>query len=733
MQDTFRPIFTAPTTFEDESATFHTYKQEVKTSAPIEAINDLIRACDGNHSLDEIIDQLKDGWSEESVRGLLKTLHNHNVIVDGRNLSQAFWPAVQNPTPLPTTLNDNEISRLVQKAASRHKAETDNKSSTTFTASSSAVQDLLSNRRSVRNFAGKPISQQDLVDILWSAYGEIQADAVAHRRTVPSAGALFPLKIGLMLFEPTAHLDSGVYEAILSSPEQISFSQKSEKLMTARRSFVDPMRVSGAAGAIVINGSFEISAEKYGNRSVPYVNLEAGHVAQNIHIAASERGVATVEVGGFYEDFISSLQNLPEQYTPLVSVVFGAESEGPRAHKTPDGIDLWWPAPLTDEYQLPYSMALARITEVSERNWSSGKAEDPQLAKTKALAEAREWDACGNVAENTVSESFNNLGSAIDPRDIVEFHDEQYQREDFPLEKFEPGDEHIWIGGTDELSGDDIFVPADAVYYPDSLPDPLPRYMHANTSGVAAHPKREQAVRSGVLELIERDGFMVTYLTQIKQPSITIGSLPERLQSRIERIKACGFSIWIKDFSLGLAPVMFVFAQSTKHKVTTCGACADFDKQHAVDHALKEVEQSILNCMKGGLGPDTFDPDEVGLTEDHGKLYAQANHYKKADFLVKGGGKVYLSSAGDNSADCWNELVSKISADYSSLITIPLSDRLDDQNQLHIIRSIIPGLVPMVFGHGMEPAAMERIYQVAQNHGKSITYNDLPSYPHPFA
>jgi oxalate decarboxylase/phosphoglucose isomerase-like protein (cupin superfamily) len=37
-----------------------------------------------------------------------------------------------------------------------------------------------------------------------------------------------------------------------------------------------------AHGVVVISGSFKITGQKYGNRSLLYVPLEAGHVAQNM-------------------------------------------------------------------------------------------------------------------------------------------------------------------------------------------------------------------------------------------------------------------------------------------------------------------------------------------------------------------------------------------------------------------------------------------------------------------
>lgn len=66
------------------------------------------------------------------------------------------------------------------------------------------------------------------------------------------------------------------------------------------RSFVDPLTPENSHGVVVISGSFRTNGRKYGNRSLLYTILEAGHIAQNVHLAAHDSQVATVEVGGFY-------------------------------------------------------------------------------------------------------------------------------------------------------------------------------------------------------------------------------------------------------------------------------------------------------------------------------------------------------------------------------------------------------------------------------------------------
>ena len=64
------------------------------------------------------------------------------------------------------------------------------------------------------------------------------------------------------------------------------------------------------------------------------------------------------------------------------------------------------------------------------------------------------------------------------------------------------------------------------------------------------------------------------------------------------------------------------------------------------------------------------------------------------------------------------------------LVIIQLSGGNDG---LNIVRSIVPGLVPMTFGFGQAPLGMKRLYEVASLFGKKMSYRLLNKFTHPFA
>lgn len=424
---------------------------------------------------------------------------------------------------------------------------------------------------------------------------------------------------------------------------------------------------------------------------------------------------------------------LPGSYRPLTTVVFGHEKTSDEVTATSDTLmEIQWATPIVKDYRLPFSMAFARISSRINGDWACGRSPSPRLAYAKATAEAKEWAACGCIPPDLVQARFIDLPKALDPRTIVKFHPTQYRLKGFPFQPFSEGATYLWAAGQDELEGSTKYVLADCVYFPYYPKSPW--YAHANSSGVAAHPDREQAIRNGVLELVERESFMIVYLTKLALPTIPTRTVPEDIQKRIRALEKTGFRVQLKDYTLDLAPVVFIFAQSKKLAFTTCAGCSAFDTETALDHALMEVESAIFSRLTNG-SPEPIEPSEVRLPHEHGKLYGQKRFFWKADFLIAGRDLTPFRVVGRKAARSWQELVNRFIGYSWTLVTVnlKLDERLGGNGSLHIVRSLVPGIIPISFGYLEEPLGMKRIYEVARRVGGiSVSYRNPRCFPHPY-
>lgn len=722
MKKIFMPFIASRLLSLGRKSVFYTNHSKVTVEAPRSLILKLYELCDGRHSLDQIIDSLSSDWDELSIRGLINDLHYFGILIDGYRISDEIWKLVENPVGFPLSLNNRDKSRLVRNAYLRHRK---NIKGELYQASPTPHGKLLKARRSIRSFSGE-VPFQSIVDILWSAYGET---GDGHR-TVPSAGALYPLKINVVFLCQSGNLPKAIYDVCFGPSGLVGFNFVSSDTDRFVQSFTDPTILEGAQGVIVINGSFQINSKKYGSRSLLFVPLEAGHVAQNINISAVEHDVATVEVGGFIDKLVSKALNLPRYYHPLIAIVFGRENHNAKmtfANKQ----EVLWVTQTSNHYNPPFVIALARVSK--ELSWSSGRDASPTIAYTKAISEAKEWAACGCIPRNLTQASFLDLENAINPEDIIRFHPRQYRLKRFPFKPFDAKTKYEWTEGHDEINGLEVYILADCVYFP-YFPK-RPYYAYANSSGVAAHPDRQKAIEIGTLELVERDSFMIAYLTRMPLPTIIKKTLPVNFQKRIAEIQKTGFRIWIKDYSLDLSPSVCIIAQNKKLGCTTCAACSSFDIEEAVNHALAEIEAFVFFRLQSKK-EEFIKPSDVVMPIDHGNLYNQRQYFRRADFLMYSKKMISFSEIGKTSAKSWSELLDIFLAKKWRLLTVPLvlSDKYGGNGNLHIIRSIVTGIVPMTFGYRQEPGGVERLYTIAYEFGGvSLSYANITKFPHPFA
>ncbi len=180
------------------------------------------------------------------------------------------------------------------------------------TTSQVSLEAALEQRRSIRSFLPDPLTEEEISQLLWAAQGVTDPPA---RRTAPSAGALYPLE--LYAFTPTAVLH---YEPAAHAVT-VRFEGDHRPALQAAAWCQDP--VGEAPVTFVIAAVVERTAAKYGERATRYVQLEAGHAAQNILLQAVALGLGAVPIGAFRDGEVAGLLELPGAERPVYLVTVG--------------------------------------------------------------------------------------------------------------------------------------------------------------------------------------------------------------------------------------------------------------------------------------------------------------------------------------------------------------------------------------------------------------------------
>ena len=156
-------------------------------------------------------------------------------------------------------------------------------------------------RRSARAFGRATLTRGQLAALLEACYGVTGAlhddGGEQHLRAAPSAGALYPLDIYVAVRRVDG-LASGVYrfDPLERGLEEAGVDPDAIVDTTAY-----PELVAGAAVSVVLAATFWRSRFKYGQRAYRFTLLEAGHVSQNLLLAAAALSLAATPLGGFYD------------------------------------------------------------------------------------------------------------------------------------------------------------------------------------------------------------------------------------------------------------------------------------------------------------------------------------------------------------------------------------------------------------------------------------------------
>ena len=169
----------------------------------------------------------------------------------------------------------------------------------------SATQ-AIEQRRSIRTYdAARPMSLDELGRLLHAGGGITAGLHGNARRAAPSSGALYPIELYAVVHRVEG-LAPGVYH-------YAPLTHELERLRTGdfRQAVVDQglgQEFLGTCGGVLfLTQILQRMRPRYQDRSYRYGLLEAGHVGENVYLAATAMGLGACGVGAFMDDAINDM------------------------------------------------------------------------------------------------------------------------------------------------------------------------------------------------------------------------------------------------------------------------------------------------------------------------------------------------------------------------------------------------------------------------------------------
>lgn len=160
-------------------------------------------------------------------------------------------------------------------------------------------------RKSLRRFVDSPLSLDALSCLLWASSGIQRKEMGFEFRTAPSAGGLYPIETYVIVHRVEG-IDQGVfhYHVRMHALEEL---KKGDFRPHIAQAALGQAMCAQASIVIAWTALFERAAWKYRQRAYRYIYLDAGHMAQNLALAATSIGLGSCQVGAMFDNEVNDL------------------------------------------------------------------------------------------------------------------------------------------------------------------------------------------------------------------------------------------------------------------------------------------------------------------------------------------------------------------------------------------------------------------------------------------
>jgi ribosomal protein S12 methylthiotransferase accessory factor len=415
----------------------------------------------------------------------------------------------------------------------------------------------------------------------------------------------------------------------------------------------------------------------------------------------------------------------------------------------------------------PFAMSGALVP--ASRSWGYGRGGDFDRAGTVAVLEAYErLGAFPHQAQIIQDVSYEKVrGVAVDPATLGRYTRAQLDHPNSQVTEYQPDLPMDWAFGYRLDDGEAWLIPADVAFYGyeyqhrldyhGARRDPHKRrrvhFFAESSSGCALGSSLEEAALHGLLELIERDSFLMAWSRRVPLPAISHQSIDDPTSKMLlDAIETRGFDVHVlsSTYDLGLPAIWALAVNRVPGAVpaTYSAAGSSPEPADAVRAALWELAQLVARPVDwdtDAVRRLVEDPSLVDTIEDHVQLYTRPELRARVTEVL-GGPATTLADAFPGWPDRLCEAAQgdvRGALDYlvglcraaglPEALVVDQSTREHRDLGLRVARVVVPGILPMCFGAPQQRlSGLPRRERALAALGRGDDDTDVLLDPHPF-
>lgn len=380
--------------------------------------------------------------------------------------------------------------------------------------------------------------------------------------------------------------------------------------------------------------------------------------------------------------------------------------------------------------------------------WGVGKAWTRRGSRDGAVGEALErYAGITWQPERRTSSTFAALdGRALHPNDLVLFDDAQY--DGLPYQRWQPDSELEWVPARSLLTDEEVWIPLLAAHL-DYSPPLRGALFRSSSNGFAAGSTFADAAVRALLEVIERDAFMIAWSHRLPGRRVAAAEVPDdRVRGLASACQERGVDLVVHLLPTDtMATVVLAIAWSDREPAVALGLGAAMDPIAAVRSAVLEVwqvrsgllESLALPEVRARLDELVTAPDQVSTLDDHALLYAAPEVAATGlRFLRQADPEPWPDLAGPVVAK-GNELgmlVRSLAEVAPDVLAIDVTPADVAALGMRVVRGLVPGFVPIWFGADEPRLGGSRLLEMPSRIGvrtRPARLDELNLEPHPLA
>ncbi len=326
--------------------------------------------------------------------------------------------------------------------------------------------------------------------------------------------------------------------------------------------------------------------------------------------------------------------------------------------------------------------------------------------------------------------SFLPFQEALNPRFV--------RSEDTPL---------YWVEGT-AIDGAPVHIPAQLVFwnYNHTLDTDAGILQESNTNGAAGHFTKDEAILAGLLETIERDGFLMYWLNGLSPRVISVAEIEdEEIQSFLANLARYGVEAYFLDTTsdIGIPSCVCVIVDSRgEEPMLVVGGGAGFDLKSTILRSGYEALNifQFTDMDTRVTIPAAYEPfvqssmghrERIALWRGQDMLnrfafFLAGRGVSARDFIAGGMG---LSSSSEQLAYVLQQL-NRLGDGYEVYVYEAENPVLRTLGY-HVVKTIVPALLPLYLKENMATLNAPRLRSVPEKIGFQAA-TALNPLPHPF-